>query len=156
MYVITAPSVGSASSSQICSNDDPSKSLSHFIRWAFVAALCLRGPCKTHYTRCHSGTHFPSVLTTLVSSGKRDLPWTGITCQWRRSRTYTVSSSASKLTDRVWNEAPSENLTMHWHGISQYGSPFSDGTPSASQWPIPPGKYFDYEFMFADDLDGTL
>jgi len=45
---------------------------------------------------------------------------------------------------------------MHWHGISQYGSPFADGTPYASQWPIPAGKYFDYEFQFADDLDGTL
>jgi len=69
---------------------------------------------------------------------------------------YGIIIRSSNLTDRVWNEAPSENLTMHWHGISQYGSPFSDGTPSASQWPIPPGKYFDYEFMFADDLDGTL
>ena len=45
---------------------------------------------------------------------------------------------------------------MHWHGISQYGSPFADGTPYASQWPIPPGKYFDYEFQFDDDIDGTL
>lgn len=24
-------------------------------------------------------------------------------------------------------------------------SPFSDGTPGASQWPIPPNHYFDYE-----------
>jgi Multicopper oxidase len=39
---------------------------------------------------------------------------------------------------------------------AQYGSPFSDGTPAASQWPIPPGKYFDYEFMFDDDVSGTL
>jgi len=45
---------------------------------------------------------------------------------------------------------------MHWHGISQYGAPFADGTPYASQWPIPAGKYFDYEFQFQDDLDGTL
>jgi len=58
--------------------------------------------------------------------------------------------------NRVYNEATSDNLTMHWHGISQYGSPFADGTPYASQWPIPAGKYFDYEFQFEDDLDGTL
>lgn len=62
---------------------------------------------------------------------------------------------------------------MHWHGISmalqfpcsvdlmgcivgQYGSPFSDGTPQASQWPIPPGKYFDYEFKFDLNVSGTL
>jgi L-ascorbate oxidase len=59
------------------------------------------------------------------------------------------------LISRVYNAA-SSNLTMHWHGIGQYGSPFADGTPYASQWPIPPGKYFDYEFKFDDDLDGTL
>jgi FtsP/CotA-like multicopper oxidase with cupredoxin domain len=57
---------------------------------------------------------------------------------------------------RVYNSASSDNLTMHWHGISQYGSPFADGTPYASQWPIPAGKYFDYEFQFDDDVDGTL
>src|SRR5271155_3463568 len=60
------------------------------------------------------------------------------------------------LTRSVYNAATSDNLTMHWHGISQYGSPFADGTPYASQWPIPSGKYFDYEFQFEDDLDGTL
>lgn len=26
-------------------------------------------------------------------------------------------------------------------------APFSDGTPHASQWPIPPGKYFDYQLV---------
>jgi hypothetical protein len=62
----------------------------------------------------------------------------------------------SLTTYRVYNGASSDNLTMHWHGISQYGSPFADGTPYASQWPIPAGKYFDYEFQFEDDLDGTL
>jgi L-ascorbate oxidase len=60
------------------------------------------------------------------------------------------------LTCRVYNGASSSNLTMHWHGISQYGSPFADGTPYASQWPIPAGKYFDYEFQFDEDVDGTL
>ena len=40
--------------------------------------------------------------------------------------------------------------------LAQYGSPFSDGVAAATQWPIPPGKYFDYEFQFADDLSGTL
>jgi L-ascorbate oxidase len=57
---------------------------------------------------------------------------------------------------RVWNQASDQNITMHWHGLSQFGSPFSDGTPSASQWPIPAGKYFDYEFLIAKDVSGTL
>lgn len=45
---------------------------------------------------------------------------------------------------------------MHWHGLTQFGSPFRDGTPAASQWPVPPGKYFDYEFMLDEDISGTL
>lgn len=34
---------------------------------------------------------------------------------------------------RVYNAMASENTTMHWHGLSQFGTPFSDGTPMASQ-----------------------
>lgn len=34
-------------------------------------------------------------------------------------------------------------------------SPFSDGTPGASQWPIPPMKYFDYEIGIPDGMAGT-
>ncbi|KAJ4265244.1 hypothetical protein NW764_015655 [Fusarium oxysporum] len=48
-----------------------------------------------------------------------------------------------------------DNLTMHWHGLSQSAYPFSDGTPLASQWPIPPGHYFDYELRSEVDTAGT-
>ncbi|KAK0099391.1 hypothetical protein ONS96_008419 [Cadophora gregata f. sp. sojae] len=47
------------------------------------------------------------------------------------------------------------NLTMHWHGLSMATSPFSDGTPLASQWPIPPGKFFDYEIHVPTGMAGT-
>ncbi|KAJ6258870.1 Laccase-4 [Drechslerella dactyloides] len=33
----------------------------------------------------------------------------------------------------------------HWHGLTQRTAPFSDGAPQVSQWPIPPGHFFDYE-----------
>jgi len=69
---------------------------------------------------------------------------------------YSHPISRMEVDGRVYNQADGENITMHWHGLTQYGSPFSDGTPAASQWPIPPGKYFDYEFMFDDDVSGTL
>ncbi|KAH6617183.1 Cupredoxin [Chaetomium tenue] len=46
---------------------------------------------------------------------------------------------------RVYNDIPDQNLTMHWHGLSQRFAPFADGTLGASQWPIPPGHFFDYE-----------
>ncbi|KAK6066680.1 L-ascorbate oxidase [Seiridium cupressi] len=44
---------------------------------------------------------------------------------------------------------------MHWHGLAQAAYPFSDGTPLASQWPIPPGHFFDYELKSANGMAGT-
>jgi L-ascorbate oxidase len=43
---------------------------------------------------------------------------------------------------------------QHWHGINQRIAPFSDGSPQASQWPIPPLQYFDYEVH--PDESGTF
>lgn len=34
-------------------------------------------------------------------------------------------------------------------------SPFADGTPHVSQWPIPPEHYFDYEMNVPVDMAGT-
>jgi len=34
-------------------------------------------------------------------------------------------------------------------------APFSDGTPQASQWPIPPGRFFDYEIFTENEDSGT-
>lgn len=44
---------------------------------------------------------------------------------------------------------------QHWHGLSLATSPFSDGTPAASQWPIPPGHFFDYELHVPAGMEGT-
>jgi FtsP/CotA-like multicopper oxidase with cupredoxin domain len=38
-----------------------------------------------------------------------------------------------------------DTLGQHWHGLAQRMAPFSDGSPQAAQWPIPPGHFFDYE-----------
>ncbi|KAL4865120.1 hypothetical protein BDV12DRAFT_188377 [Aspergillus spectabilis] len=46
---------------------------------------------------------------------------------------------------RVYNDITDANTTMHWHGLTAFTAPFSDGAPAASQWPIPPGHFFDYE-----------
>ncbi|KAK1754233.1 hypothetical protein QBC47DRAFT_325380 [Echria macrotheca] len=56
---------------------------------------------------------------------------------------------------RVYNDIPDQNLTMHWHGLAQRMAPFSDGTPQASQWPIPPGHFFDYEINVFPEDAGT-
>ncbi|KAG9083142.1 hypothetical protein FRC06_004683 [Ceratobasidium sp. 370] len=39
-----------------------------------------------------------------------------------------------------------EPMTMHWHGIQQIGTPWSDGVPGLTQWPIPVGGNFVYNF----------
>lgn len=56
---------------------------------------------------------------------------------------------------RVYNDMDSFNLTMHWHGLSQRVAPFSDGTPTVSQWPIPPLHFFDYEVHPLNTESGT-
>ncbi|KIW19005.1 L-ascorbate oxidase [Exophiala spinifera] len=55
---------------------------------------------------------------------------------------------------RVYNDAD-VNTTMHWHGLSLNLFPFSDGAPMASQWPIPPGHFFDYELNVPASQAGT-
>jgi L-ascorbate oxidase len=47
------------------------------------------------------------------------------------------------------------NTTIHWHGLSQRLAPFSDGTPQASQWPIPACHFFDYEIFPLTKESGT-
>ncbi|KAI1121219.1 Cupredoxin [Nemania abortiva] len=56
---------------------------------------------------------------------------------------------------RVYNDMDDANATMHWHGLTQAAYPFSDGTPLASQWPIPPHHFFDYELKTANGTAGT-
>ncbi|KAL3433582.1 Cupredoxin [Aspergillus tetrazonus] len=56
---------------------------------------------------------------------------------------------------RVYNDMENLNITMHWHGLIAFTAPFSDGTPMASQWPIPPGHFFDYEVKVEPGYAGT-
>ncbi|KIW88330.1 L-ascorbate oxidase [Cladophialophora bantiana CBS 173.52] len=50
---------------------------------------------------------------------------------------------------RVYNDA------NHWHGLSLAAAPFADGAPLASQWPIPPGHFYDYELHPSGSEAGT-
>ncbi|KAI9827283.1 MAG: hypothetical protein M1832_005421 [Thelocarpon impressellum] len=56
---------------------------------------------------------------------------------------------------RVYNDMENRNVTMHWHGLTMSVAPFSDGTPLASQWPIPPEHFFDYELHPEAEDAGT-
>ncbi|EAU34323.1 hypothetical protein ATEG_05254 [Aspergillus terreus NIH2624] len=40
--------------------------------------------------------------------------------------------------------------TVHWHGIEQLGTPWSDGVPGLSQENIPPGEEFLYQWKAVD------
>ncbi|XP_030468664.2 L-ascorbate oxidase-like [Syzygium oleosum] len=53
----------------------------------------------------------------------------------------------------VTNGLATENLAIHWHGIRQIGSPWSDGTEGVTQCPILPGETFTYRFVV--DRPGT-
>ncbi|KAI0379352.1 putative multicopper oxidase [Hypomontagnella monticulosa] len=46
---------------------------------------------------------------------------------------------------RVYNDMTDRNFTVHWHGLTMRTAPFSDGSPIVAQWPIAPGRFFDYE-----------
>ncbi|KAF8605705.1 laccase [Ceratobasidium sp. AG-I] len=39
-----------------------------------------------------------------------------------------------------------EPVTIHWHGIEQVGTPWSDGVPGLTQYPIKPNQNFVYNF----------
>ncbi|KAK6530127.1 hypothetical protein TWF694_003496 [Orbilia ellipsospora] len=79
--------------------------------------------------------------------------WTSIACEWRWSVLLNGTSPGPTLHlregkttwIRVYNDILNQNLTVHWHGLTQRTAPFSDGAPQVSQWPIPPGHFFDYE-----------
>ncbi|KAL0543278.1 hypothetical protein IC582_018369 [Cucumis melo] len=51
------------------------------------------------------------------------------------------------------NSLHTENVAIHWHGIRQIGTPWSDGTEGVTQCPILPGETFRYQFVV--DRPGT-
>ncbi|KGN48772.1 L-ascorbate oxidase [Cucumis sativus] len=51
------------------------------------------------------------------------------------------------------NSLFTENVAIHWHGIRQIGTPWSDGTEGVTQCPILPGETFRYQFVV--DRPGT-
>ena len=55
----------------------------------------------------------------------------------------------------VTNAMATEDVTIHWHGLSMSASPWSDGTPKISQWPIKAGEWFQYEYFLGPEDQGT-
>ncbi|EGG03305.1 uncharacterized protein MELLADRAFT_90334 [Melampsora larici-populina 98AG31] len=55
---------------------------------------------------------------------------------------------------RVYNDLPDQNTTLHFHGLSQFGSPFADGTPATSQFQLESGSAGTY--MYHTHVDFQL
>ncbi|KAL5637263.1 hypothetical protein ACGC1H_001040 [Rhizoctonia solani] len=58
---------------------------------------------------------------------------------------HLVWDEDDQISVRVVNKGH-EPVTMHWHGIEQFGTPWSDGVPGLTQWPIPVQGDFVYNF----------
>lgn len=54
----------------------------------------------------------------------------------------------------VVNNLPTDTTSIHWHGIKQFNTAWSDGVPDITQCAIGPGQSFVYEFT--PDAPGTL
>ena len=106
-----------------------------------------------------------------------------VACETRQSAVVNGSSPGPELRIppgqrtwiRVYNDMGEANLTMvrrkimfaandghglkvkvkHWHGLAQRMAIFADGSPQGSQWPIPPGHFFDYELQTTSEDAGT-
>jgi L-ascorbate oxidase len=56
------------------------------------------------------------------------------------------AKSGDTIIVELTNKLSTEGVTIHWHGITQFGTPWADGTASIAQCPINPGETFVYKF----------
>lgn len=71
-------------------------------------------------------------------------PAVGINGQWPCPQIDI--DKGDRLIVQVHNNLGNESTSIHWHGLSHYGSGIMDGTSAVSQCPIPPGSSFTYDF----------
>ncbi|XP_030535020.2 L-ascorbate oxidase-like [Rhodamnia argentea] len=76
-----------------------------------------------------------------------------ITINGRSPGPAILAQQGDTVVVEVTNGLETENLAIHWHGIRQIGSPWSDGTGGVTQCPILPGDTFTYRFIV--DRAGT-
>ncbi|KAG7096220.1 hypothetical protein E1B28_003673 [Marasmius oreades] len=57
--------------------------------------------------------------------------------------------------DKLYDTTMVRSTSVHWHGLSQHGSNWADGTASVTQCPITPGGSFQHIFQ-AKDQAGTF
>ncbi|KAG2711831.1 hypothetical protein I3843_04G089000 [Carya illinoinensis] len=76
-----------------------------------------------------------------------------ITINGRTPGPTIVAQQDDTIIVEVMNSLITENLAIHWHGIRQRETPWSDGTEGVTQCPILPGETFKYQFKV--DRPGT-
>ncbi|KAI0867513.1 Cupredoxin [Hypoxylon argillaceum] len=126
------------------------------LRFAAVASALVTG-ITAFQVHVHDATFSPDIVLSVT---RQNVSVAGI----ERYSTLVNNSLPAPLLRiqedqvvwiRVHNDMSDANVTMHWHGLTQAAYPFSDGTPLASQWPIPPHHFFDYELKTANGTAGT-
>ena len=64
-----------------------------------------------------------------------------------RMQTSSDAEEKTQVTVRNSITGPEEGAAIHWHGLSQNGTQYSDGVPGVTQCPIAPGANFTYTFQ---------
>ncbi|XP_013194946.2 uncharacterized protein LOC106138359 [Amyelois transitella] len=124
-------------------------------------ASCYR-PCKFNVKprRCHYSF---IVEPTVLENGRTSISINGMT----PGPPINVCVNDVVVVE-VKNKIPNEDISIHWHGIEQKGTPYMDGVPMVTQCPISyettykyafiassPGTYFYHADSVAHQSDGV-
>ena len=99
---------------------------------------------RSYYLIAERGVKAPDGVQRNVMLLNGSFPGPTIVADWGDTIEVTVENRIA---------GPEEGLALHWHGILHKTSPWEDGVPGVSQYPIAPGETFTYRFTA--DLYGT-
>lgn len=128
------------------------------LKQASVILLGALGLAKAATTQVHDASFVPDAVLRITAA---NLAQSCLPPKWMVLVNGTAPGPELRLQERktywirVYNDMTDNNLTMHWHGLTQGAAPFSDGSPSASQWPLPPSHFFDYELSIPSGMAGS-
>lgn len=71
-------------------------------------------------------------------------PVIGINGQWPPPEVHI--SKGDRFVANVYNNLGNESMSLHWHGIRQYGNAVQDGPTGFTQCPVAPNSSITYDF----------
>ncbi|KAJ6801253.1 putative L-ascorbate oxidase [Iris pallida] len=109
-----------------------------------LVAISLSAEAKVRYYRFHIAYQYmsPDCFQKLTVTINGQSPGPDI-----------VAEQGDTVVVEVNNGLLNESTAIHWHGIRQIGTPWSDGTEGVTQCPVAPGENFVYKFVV--DRAGT-